>query len=270
MPYFNYDFIPLYVSLAVSAVLAALAVWKKALTVSATVVAVLIMVGISAFTGYAGLVAFGVSFVGAVVIGFVGKRKREEREADVHARKGARGVVQVLANSLPSFILGLIWFVTGKTCFLVGSVTAVTAGFADSAASDVGILSDGKVINIVTFKPQPRGLSGGVSLLGTVAALVASTTVAAAVFAVGGIGAKSLPVVALVGFMGTIIDSVLGGSVQAKYKCSSCGILTERKEHCGAPTELASGCRFIDNNAVNFIASCVAGGVAALIAYFAL
>lgn len=267
MPYENFNFIPLYISLGVAAVLAVLAIWKKVLTVPATVVSVFILVVISAFTGYAGLVGFGASFVGAAVIGFIGRGKRAEREQGLHAHKGPRSVVQVLVNAVPSVIFGVIWFATGEVGCLIASCTAVAEGFADSAASDIGILFDGKVIDILTFKEAKRGLSGGVSAVGTLAAAVASLYTAGLVLLTGAVDAIGFLIIFGSAFFGTIIDSVLGSGFQAAYKCSVCGCHTESRTHCNEPTVLAKGFKFINNDAVNALASFISGCIACAVAF---
>jgi uncharacterized membrane protein len=54
-----------------------------------------------------------------------------------------------------------------------------TEALADSVASDVGVLSKKDPISLCRFRPVPRGLSGGVSLLGTAASFAATVFCAA-------------------------------------------------------------------------------------------
>lgn len=267
MPYNNFDYIPLLVAIGVAILLALLAIYKKVLTVPATAVSVCVLIAVSAFTGYAGLVAFGASFAGAAVIGFIGKKKRTLREEGIHEHKGPRSVIQVLVNSVPSVLFGLIWFVTGKMYFLIASCASVAEGFADSAASDIGILSDGKVVDILTFKPSARGFSGGVSALGTVSALVASAYTAGLVLATGTVDVIGFLVIAVSAFIGTVIDSVLGSGLQAVYRCSVCGKNTESSVHCGENAVLIKGIKVINNDVVNATSSFVAGAIACAV-YF--
>ena len=244
--------------------LAVVSVWKKVLTIPATALAVVVLIAVSLFTGYAGLIAFSVSFLGAGIIGLIKKDLRREREQGLYPHAGARRVVQVLVNSLPSLTFGLVYFLSGKIGFLYASCVAVTAGFSDSAASDIGILSKGKVVSILTFKKVPRGISGGISLAGTISALLASVAVAVCVFASPEIEANGIWIIALGGFIGTLVDSVLGASIQRCYKCNICEELTERLNHCGAPTTLVKGLCFIDNNVVNLLSQFIAAGISLL------
>ncbi len=261
MPYETINLIPIYVALGVGALLVALAQWKKVLTVPATVSAFLVLVLSALFTSYSGLAVFSVSFIFAAIIGLIKREKRKEREEGLHAHVGARGLRQVLANSVPALIYGAVYFVTGLKNFMLASLVTVIAGVADSAASDLGILSDGKVISPITFKEVPRGLSGGVSLFGTASAFITSVIVALIVWAIGEIDAIGLLIMASMGFLGTVIDSLLGASVQRAYRCKACGTLTEREEHCAQPTVLVKGFKFIDNDIVNFLSLIIIGAI---------
>lgn len=261
MPFETINLTPIYIALGVGALLVVLALWKKALTIPATISAFVILVLSALLTSYTGLTVFSVSFVGIAIVGQVKKEKRKDREKDLYEHQGARGLVQVLCNAMPALIYGAVYFATGIHSFLIASAVTVCAGVADSAASDLGILSDGKVISLLTFKKVERGMSGGVSLMGTISALTTSVVVSAIVFAVGEVGIKGLWVIALMGFVGTLIDSLLGAGVQRAYRCSKCQKLTEKRLHCGAPTTLVKGLRFVDNNIINVVSLIIAGAI---------
>jgi len=61
------------------------------------------------------------------------------------------------------------------------------------------------------------------------------------------------------------VDSFLGSVCQVKYRCPVCHRLTEKKTHCEIGTEFASGLRFLDNNAVNFLSSLLISAAAAAV-----
>jgi uncharacterized membrane protein len=60
-------------------------------------------------------------------------------------------------------------------------------------------------------------------------------------------------IVAILGFAGCIIDSLLGATIQAKYCCEICGKITEKKIHHERSTKLVTGLKYINNDTVNFI-----------------
>ena len=63
---------------------------------------------------------------------------------------------------------------------------------------------------------------------------------------------------AIAGFAGSLIDSSLGATVQAGYRCAVCGVVTEKNHHCGQPAKLIKGLKPIDNDAVNFLSNLIA------------
>lgn len=264
------DFIPIYTAVAVAAVLAVTAVVFRLLTYPGAIVAAATVVLAAVFWGYAGILIYIAPFILNAVFGFVGKKKRRQAEENFHAHTGKRGVRQVICNGAPALIMMGIAFFTRLEVFYVAAAAAVAEGFADSEAGDFGMAFGGKTVNILTFKECERGLSGGVSVVGTVAALVAAAVTALLPIPFSGYGWATFGAVVAGGFLGVMLDSALGASVQALYRCPECGTLTE-KAYCHAETQLIRGYKRLDNNAVNIISSfsgaVIAGGIAALILY---
>ena len=131
-------------------------------------------------------------------------------------------------------------------------------------ASDIGSFTKHKNVNIITLRPMEKGLSGGVSLLGTLCALAASFVILLFPLLAGVMSPVIYVLVALLAFAGTVIDSLAGAILQALYQCESCGRLTEVSSHCGKPAMLIKGFAVIDNTAVNYIAgffTCVLGAL---------
>lgn len=266
MPYENIDVIAVAVAAGVAVAVAALSLFKKLLTPAATAVAAVILVAATVFTGYAGLTLYAGAFLLSGILSFVGRKRRAEREAGIHKRTGTRGVVQVICNGLPALVFAAVWFSTGIQSFYTAFVASLAAGFADSAASDIGILSRRTARSILTFRPVKRGLSGGVTPLGTLSAFLGAIFVAALALPFGnGYGIVSFAVAFAAAFAATLADSVLGASLQALYRCNECGELTEKEIHCGAPTTLIRGARVMDNDLVNFISLIFAGALAAAV-----
>jgi uncharacterized membrane protein len=67
---------------------------------------------------------------------------------------------------------------------------------------------------------------------------------------------------AIAGLTGSLTDSILGGYIQAQFKCSLCNEQTEDRYHCNTKSKLISGSKWIDNDAVNFINTIVGANVA--------
>jgi len=171
----------------------------------------------------------------------------------------ANGAAATLASVLYGITTQPIWY-----AFFIGSVSAVAA---DTLATEVGLTSTKQPRLITDLKKMiPAGTSGGVTLMGEVAALLA----AAMAGIVGFLGASIFEwsyfkvfLLSLVGgFLGANIDSLLGATVQGVYRCRFCGKVTEKKHHCGRRSILQRGSSIINNDFVNLIASVVGGSVA--------
>ena len=65
-------------------------------------------------------------------------------------------------------------------------------------------------------------------------------------------------IIVVSGFAGSIIDSFLGATIQAKYKCTICKKVTENRFHHEKQTIHIKGFKFMNNDAVNFLSSFIA------------
>jgi len=115
-------------------------------------------------------------------------------------------------------------------------------------------------------------MSGGVTALGFLGTLLASTAIgiiAALVAVIGGASPLEIVLVAITGgVVGSVADSLVGATLQRKAVCVVCGKPSENFVHCGEPTKQQSGLSHIDNNIVNLIATIA--GAAGSLALFAL
>lgn len=108
-------------------------------------------------------------------------------------------------------------------------VSAIAVAASDTAASEIGIV-DPRVYMITTFERTKRGVDGGVSLTGQLAAFVAAaytSVVAYVVFAFLNdsllAGPATLFIPMLCGFLGCQIDSVIGATWETKGKVGKLG-----------------------------------------------
>jgi uncharacterized protein (TIGR00297 family) len=146
------------------------------------------------------LVVFAITLV-ATRVGH--QRKLQLRKAEP---PGGRTAAQAMANL---GIAALVVAVAGKA-WPVLALAALAEAAGDTSSSEIGMAFPGKTWMITTFKPVPPGTDGGVSLFGTIAALLGAASVAVAAFATGLVPPAQAAIIILAGFFGTIVDSLLG------------------------------------------------------------
>jgi uncharacterized protein (TIGR00297 family) len=121
------------------------------------------------------------------------------------ANAGVAGLLGLLAWQLPRFApLGQL--------MLAGSFAAATA---DTLASELGNLYGRRYYNILTLRPDTRGLNGVVSLEGTALGL-AGTAVLAAVYCLYYGWGASYGWLLIAGTAGNLTDSVLGATLERR------------------------------------------------------
>jgi len=138
----------------------------------------------------------------------------ERRKKAVGVYEKSRGWRNVLANgSIPVIVAALYflnsyWHMLPKEMLVIGYLASVSAVTADKFASEIGVL-DGKPLVLLTFKRAKQGTSGGVSVLGIGAGLLASFLIAlTTVFYT--FYFEFLAIIIIAGFIGNIADSVFG------------------------------------------------------------
>ncbi len=252
-------------SLILALILIFLTLKKKAFTPAAAVCAGAILVVAAVCASYGGiftvLFAYGVIFAVDLALG----EHSSKITGQMNKKSGARDIVQVLANALAATAAIIIGKLTDEPLFFAVYTAALAECLADSLASDVGVLSKKDPIDILRFRRIKRGMSGGVSVLGTSAALAGSLSMALFSIIFTGFDLRYFLVILLTPMLGMLADSIMGSLVQAKFTCIKCGRITEKTVHCGEPTRLSGGLRLINNDTVNILSNFITATVAALI-----
>ena len=237
---------------------------KKVLTKVGLLFAMILDVVVALTLGNFGFTLLCVFLFGSVIIDKIKKHRRGE---DAVAKKGdCRDGVQVIANGLIPMMFAILYSITANDIYLIAYVAALAEAFADTAASGMGAFSN-NAYDVFKFRRIKRGLSGGMSLVGTLSSLVASFVIGAIAYAFGAVSPISMLVISLAGFAGAIFDSFLGSVFQIKYKCKKCGEILEREVHCDARCVRYSGFEFFDNDVVNLLSGAFAAILAAAVAF---
>ena len=269
----------LLIGLALSAVIAFLAYRRGSLSPSGAAGALIVGTLIFGFGGWVWGVVLAVFFVSSSALSHY-KEREKAATAEKFEKGHRRDMGQVLANGgLGALVAVLRAVLPGRVgpnmlgiYLFIGVMATVTA---DTWATELGTLSKAAPRLITSGRVVEVGTSGGVSLLGTgvsfVGGLLIGLTAGFLGAAAGLIAWQAMPATALVGALGgaagSLLDSLLGATVQQIYYCDTCGKETERQRHrCGTTTRSLRGWSWMNNDLVNLLSSLGGGLVAVLLA----
>lgn len=140
-------------------------------------------------------------FVLALVV--TGYEHGMKREMGIYEHE--RGWENVLSNGLLPTILAFLSPTIGPLPF-IGCLGAV---MADKFASEIGVLG-GQPINLADLKPAKPGVSGAVTIMGTVASLAGAVAIGFVAMYLFDINATIALIIGLGGLLGSIVDSAFG------------------------------------------------------------
>lgn len=210
---------------------------------------------------------------------------------------GQRDWIQVLCNGGVATLSALVYIFSagyGERPFTLTSSPSAVASLAsvacitslaccsgDTWASEVGGVIGGTPYLITTWKRVPRGTNGGVTLVGTLCSGAGGLAVGVAYF-IGlflFVGFKSMsdcfgqawvvPLGGVAGLWGSLVDSLLGATVQ--YSGFLVGEGSGHVVHGpGKNVKHISGRDILDNHAVNFVSSALTAVTFTLLAFIIL
>lgn len=202
-------------------------------------------------------------FVLSSALSRIGLARKARRLGGVVEKGGERDATQVIANGGVFAAAALLFLVRPDLPHLATfAAGALAASAADTWATEVGTLAGGTPRSIVSLRPLPVGLSGGVTAAGTLASVAGAGVIAVIAVALGWPAESALPIAAG-GVAGSLADSLLGALVQGRRRCPRCDAPTERRVHdCDTATVHAGGLERVGNDAVNLVASLAGAAVA--------
>ncbi|KAF3339786.1 transmembrane protein 19-like protein [Carex littledalei] len=261
------------VAVALSLVIAARAHKRRSLDRSGAIAGFFVMsIHLAASYRYgAMLLAF---FFSSSKLTKVGQEKKQSLDEDFK-EGGQRNWIQVLSNSGLAAILAIVAAAltsgedkcldANKSNVVTGLVGGIIGHYAccngDTWSSELGILSNAQPRLITNFKPVKKGTNGGVTLQGLGAATAAGFVIGIAYVMVGLLTTKCdadvawkqllvVPLASAAGLCGSLIDSLLGATLQFSGYCSLRKKVVSRR----SPTVTKiSGMDILDNNAVNVV-----------------
>jgi uncharacterized protein (TIGR00297 family) len=190
--------------------------WKKKLTIPGAVAGAVLGWIIYIGGGFISLMMMTLFFVsGTAATSWKKKEKQLTKASD--SQQVTRTLEQVLANAGVAGLMALLALLIPRHAFefqlmLAGSFAAATA---DTLSSELGMVYGRRFYNIVTFKPDEKGLDGVVSIEGTILGAVGAGLIGLLYLFHGYIGTWCF-VVIVAGIIGNYVDSVLGATLERK------------------------------------------------------
>ena len=264
----------LVVGLVLSILIGGLGYWRRSLSVSGVLGAILVGTLIFGLGGWLWgwlLITF---FVSSSWLSHY-RQVAKEAVADKFAKGSRRDWGQALANGGLGALLAVVYALYPEPLLFAAFLGAMGTVNADTWATELGVLSRVPPRLITNGELVAAGTSGGITWLGPWASaagglLIGSVatvlTQAASLLEGNGwhLEAISYPLLAVIGGLaGSLFDSLLGATVQGVYFCDYCEKQTERRIHrCGQPTRPLRGWGWLNNDLVNLAASAVGALVA--------
>jgi uncharacterized protein (TIGR00297 family) len=182
-------------------------------------------------------------------------RKKINEEVETYFEKtGVRDYMQVIANGGIGGVLVILNSIYYSEIFFIIYLASLASVCADTWATEIGTWRKTTTYNILNLKLIKQGVSGGISLPGTIGAFLG-----ALVIAVSGLAWINFNIVnyffliVFAGMFGSFFDSFLGATIQAQHKCVICEKTTEKVVHCGKKAEHQKGILWINNDVVNLL-----------------
>lgn len=264
----------LLAGLAGSMLIAGAAYWKKSLSITGLIAAVVLgtlIYAAGSLPWFGTLIAF---FITSSALS-KWKSKRKSAAESGYAKSGRRDAGQVLANGGLGLALCIGHWLIPHPAWWAAFIGVMATVTADTWATEIGGVSRTTPRSIVSLRAVEPGTSGGVTPLGLTASAAGGlfiggmawlfTLLSPQAFHVDAASAAALCVIGLGGGMaGSLADSWFGAVCQVMYRCRVCGKEIEKNRHCEAAAVQIRGHELMTNDTVNAISSMI-GGVIALV-----
>ncbi|MBU6342840.1 MAG: DUF92 domain-containing protein [Bacteroidetes bacterium] len=231
---------------------AALFVWytvrRRALTISAALLAAGMGLWIPLWAGWIWLIPLFFFFISSTILGKILKPMAEGTDAK-HGK--ARDVLQVICNGGVYAFLSTWAQAADSQNMTTMMAASLAVSTADTWASEIGIYFRRPTFDVLRWKKVPVGVSGGVSGPGTLGAFLGATSLSAVACACG-LRLENGIWVTFAGFFGMLLDSLLGACAQARYLRSGEDTISDQAM---PDSVLYSGIRWVNNDGVNLISN---------------
>ncbi len=155
-------------------------------------------------------------------------------------RSNQRNAWQAMANIFWGILTSTGYLLTGDQIFIHLFICALASVTADTWASEAGPIFHSKSFSLNQGRMKPSGISGGISPMGTLAALAGSvfTTTLALWLFYGSTPWHLLIKISLCAFFGMMVDSVLGAFLEPRLEKSAYFTARYHKKEHFTPNDL--------------------------------
>lgn len=216
--------------------------YKKWLTVSGATAAFWVALVLYITGSYKAFMAPGIFLIIGSLLSKLNKPQKE---------KEGRNAIQVFANGIVGIFFMIVFAITQQPIYLITSIVSFCISMSDSSSSEIGVYCKGATFDILSFKKMIPGLSGGISMQGSLAGLFGAGLLALATMYAYNFSFRVSIWITIAGLIGMIVDSIIGSWLQIKYKTID-GNLSDEAE-TGAFK--AKGLNWCNNDTVNIFSN---------------
>ncbi|MEB3352602.1 MAG: TIGR00297 family protein [Cyanobacteriota bacterium] len=146
---------------------------------------------------------------------------RKQADGLAERRGGRRGPENVWGSAFTGAVLALATttaLAPQRQVLLLGFAASFAAKLADTFGSEIGKRWGRTTVLITSLRPVPAGTEGAISAEGTAASAAGALLMAAVMAALGLIsGSAALALVAAVGLGATLLESLIGATLQRRW-----------------------------------------------------
>lgn len=216
---------------------------RKALTASGAVSAVFLGNGVIYCSGFTALIPLLLFFGGSILISHPGLG---EKAASDPRSELPRNAWQVMSNGGIYLLCCVLSYLSGDIHYQTAMLISIAVSTADTWSSEVGSRVKGSTYLFPSFQPTTPGISGGISLAGTLAGMTGAALIGASSWFFR-TDISIVVTVTIAGICGMLVDSVLGNYLQVKYREAGSN---QWRDYATVYRDI-KGWRFVNNDIVN-------------------
>lgn len=245
---------------------------KRIMTFDGVIAAIILSAAIFASGWQSFILIFLFFLLSSLLTKYNYKKKKMKGAAE---RENGRDWRQVMGAGLIAELFSILSVASNEIHepLITAMATSIAVSNADTWAVELGSLSKGRPRLI--HKPWirvPPGTSGGVTLRGEIASLAGALFISLTYYVLrslhplmpflswnlkGPCNCCAL-VVFILGWLGELLDSIIGGTLQEKFLCVKCGEFSDKEIHlCSEKTVRAGGIRHFTNEATNLLSTSI-------------